>query len=101
MMAHTLRKVNLGNSALAQVVITDYVQGGEAFTLAEFGLTGPLTGVDFLAIIGQNSNITPVFVTPNLVKLLLPSPAIAATLGPEQSTTSGLNYKFIAIVTGT
>jgi hypothetical protein len=97
-MSHTLRKANLGNSALAQVVITDYVSGGEAFTLAELGLVGSLVGVDFINLVGQG-NLTPVFVAPNLVKLLQPS--ATALPGPEQPSTVGLNFKFVAIVNGT
>ena len=43
-MAHTTRAVTFGNSALAEVLFSSYTagQGGEQFTLAEFGLTGSL-----------------------------------------------------------
>jgi hypothetical protein len=93
-MSHTLRKVNLGNTALAEITIVDYSQGGESFTLGEFGLANGLVGVIILSV--QGSTLTPVFVAPNLIKLLLP-----ITPDQEQPTTIGLNFTFVAIVNGT
>lgn len=97
-MSHTTRKVNLGNTALAEVVITNYVQGGEAFTLAEFGLTGGLVRVIFLAVVG--AQLTPVFVAPNLVKLFQPT-GCDPSQAQELPTTNNLNFLFCAIIDGT
>jgi len=58
-MSHTIRKLNLGNTALAEIVIVDYIHGGETFTLAEFGLTGTLQSALFLKPYNANQSIIP------------------------------------------
>lgn len=92
-MSHTLRKVNLGNTALCDITIVNYVQGGEAFTLAELGLTGAVAGI-FLF-----QGIAPTLWTPvvagNLVKLMDPS------LSYEAPATAGINFPICALVRGT
>lgn len=101
-MAHTVRKINLGNTALAQVTFTSYTagQGGEAFTLAEFGLTGSLVNVEFLqtvdAVTGSEclARYT-TYVGAGKVKLLNP-----ATL-QELSTTASLSWTVFVAVIGT
>lgn len=92
-MSHTLSKVNVGNNALVVVKIVDYVQGGEAFTLAELGLNGGLVNVLFIS----NTNPT---ITPKVVggKVLLWN---QGDLMPDMISTVGLNYVFAAIVQGT
>lgn len=53
-MAHNTSKANLGTKfALACISFTSYTQGGEQFTLAEFGLTGPLVNLFFLQTLGD------------------------------------------------
>jgi hypothetical protein len=55
-MAHTTSKVNFGTKfAVAIINFTAYVQGGEQFTIAEFGLTAPLVGVWFLQTSGDGN----------------------------------------------
>ena len=52
-MSHTVRKANFGNSAIGQVVFTSYTagQGGEQFTLAEWGLSGSVVGIFLLQFV--------------------------------------------------
>jgi len=97
-MSHTIRKVNLGNSALVEVTIVDYVQGGESFTLSELGLTGALVSAFFLTSPG--SLITPVL---SGAKVILNNSALAFifNIGQEIASQVGLNYTFFAIVHGT
>lgn len=93
-MSHTLRKVNLGNTALVEASIIDYVAGGESFTLTELGLTGALVSVLFLApALSPDLPLTPVLVA-NKVQLQYRP-------GIEIPATTALNYTFVAIVHGT
>lgn len=99
-MSHTLRKVNLGNSALVEVTIVDYVQGGEAFTLAELGLTGSVTGIVFLT--QPNSLYVPSLVSGKVVlNFSTTAPVLMWSVGTEQPTQTGVNFTFVAIVNGT
>lgn len=91
-MAHTIRKVNVGNTAFCDVVITDYVQGGESFTLAELGLTGAVTRI-FLFRPYLTGLWAPVVVG-NAIKLMDPS------LSYESPATVGINFPVVALVTG-
>ena len=54
-MAHTTRHANFGNTAIAQVTFTSYTQGGEQFTLTEFGLTGALIDIWFISTTDANN----------------------------------------------
>lgn len=95
-MSHTLRKTNLGNSAFCQVVIVDYATGGEAFTLAELGLTGSVVNIFFIQadVFPNQQPLYPVFsggkvflsYKPDQVQEILP--------------TTGLNFTFLALVIG-
>jgi hypothetical protein len=99
-LSHTIRFVNLGNSALAQVTIPNYVNGGETFTLAEFGITGSLINVYFVGIVDRTGTPAPYF--PFLVGAslhLLNRPGTDLT--NEIATTNGLNFTFLALVQGT
>lgn len=99
-MSHTLRKVNLGNTALAEVVIIDYATGGEAFTLVELGLTGALQSVLFLKTYNASPNINPALVGGKVV-LLGAETTDPHSINPEIAPTVGLNFPFVAIVHGT
>lgn len=90
-MSHILRKINLGNSVLAEATIVDYVAGGEAFTLAELGLTGNVVSVAFLAIIGQ----------PDTRPVLQSGKVVLMVGHGEMRSTTGVNFSFVAIVHGT
>lgn len=92
-MSHTLRKVNLGNTALADIVIVNYAQGGESFTLAELGLTGSVTSIFLFQGIGV-TQWTPV-VSGGNVKLMDPS------LSYEAPAQAGINFPVVAMVRGT
>lgn len=96
-MSHTIRKINIGNSALVESTIVDYVQGGENYTLAELGITGPIALAIFLSqasFVGDRaSTIKPRLLGGNII--LDVSPAI------ELPSTVGLNYTLVAIVHGT
>lgn len=94
-MSHSTRKVNLGNTCLAEVTIIDYVLGGESFTLAEFGLTGALVGVVFLSPSWPKQNLSATF---SGGKVFLQYPL---ELGTELPSTTGINFTFVAIVHGT
>lgn len=100
-MAHTTNKVLLGsNVAFAVVTFTSYTQGGEQFTLAEFGLTGTLSNVYFLSSTGAKagSNLD----TSTLVqyigggKVMLLDPSAP---GNELATTVSLNFQVPVLVT--
>lgn len=93
-MSHTLRKVNLGNTALADIVITDYVQGGESFTLAELGLVTGVSRIFLFEPIGGIGTWRPVVVG-NLIKLMDPPNTY------EAPSTVGINFPIVAMVTGT
>ncbi len=99
-MSHTLRKINLGNTAFAEVVIVDYVAGGEAFTLAELGLTGALQSCLFLKTYNANPNINPVLVGGKVV-LKVAETSDPSAINPEIPPTVGLNFPFVALVHGT
>jgi hypothetical protein len=90
-MSHTLRKVNLGNSALVQATIVDYATGGETFTLAELGLVGSLVSVTFLEIVG-NHPLTPILQGGKVVLLQGATTELAPTVG--------VNFPLVAIVIG-
>lgn len=94
-MSHTLRKANLGNSALVDCVINDYVQGGESFTLAELGLTGGIAAVFFIPVLGSDPSL---FLVLTGGKLVLKSTFPTFS---EIPSTPGVNYPFVAIVHGT
>jgi len=98
-MSHTLRKVNLGNSALVEATIVDYVQGGEAFTLAELGLTGSLVNAIFLETV--NSPYVPTLVGGKVVLNFSQIGCLGWLVGTEQPTQAGINFTFVAIVNGT
>jgi hypothetical protein len=56
-MAHITKAITAGNPAvasLAVVTFTSYTQGGDTFTLAEFGLTGTLANLFFLQTLGDS-----------------------------------------------
>lgn len=97
-MAHTTAKANLGTKfALACITMTAYVAGGEQFTLAEFGLTGPLVGVFFLQTLGDNP--------PNAAQYLQHMGAglikVFSVATPElEQATGPVNFSFLAVVQG-
>ena len=95
-MSHTIRKINIGNSALAESTIIDYVQGGEPYTLAELGIVGPITLSFFLAQSTWIGNLA------SLIKPRLVGANIILEINPsvELPSTVGLNYTFLAIVHG-
>ncbi len=101
-MAHTTRKVNLGNAALAEVIFTSYTEGGEQFTLTEFGLTGSMVGLWFLdlsdngvagATNSQNAGVAQ-YLGSGLIKLVQDGQEI-----PTQTLTP--NWVFFIFVQGT
>jgi hypothetical protein len=96
-MSHSLQKVNVGNNALVVVKIIDYAVGGEAFTLAELGLTGSLVDVLFISNGVQGQVITPKLVG---AKVQLGAPTGNSAWG-EIPATTGINFVFAAIVQGT
>lgn len=95
-MSHTNRRTNIGNSALVESNIIDYTAGGEAYTLAELGITGPITGAFFLS---QDTWIGDI---KGIIRPRLVGANIILEVGPsiELPSTIGLNYTFIAIVHG-
>jgi hypothetical protein len=96
-MSHTIRKINLGNTCIADITILDYVQGGETFTLAELGLTSVVSvGVIEMRIL----NTTSPSVTPKLSggKVLLMDQCSGEV--EETPSTVGLNFTFLALVRG-
>lgn len=99
-MSHTIRKVNLGNSCLADVTIIDYVAGGETFTLAELGLVTGIVSVSTVVMNlvsgASNSNID-VTLSGGVVKLMQKVSGDTT----EQPTTVGLNFSFLAFIHGT
>jgi len=96
-MSHTLRKINLGNTALAEVIIVDYAAGGEAFTLAELGLTGGVQSIVFLKTYDANPNIQPRLVGNKVQLLDLTQPD--GTM-PEITPQVGINFPLVALVHG-
>jgi hypothetical protein len=92
-MSHSLRKTNIGNSAIVEATIIDYVTGGEPFTLAELGLSGSLLSVAFLYVQGQNG-LYPVLQGGKVVVNI-------SQYESEIASTVGLNLLLIAIVHGT
>jgi hypothetical protein len=96
-MSHTIRKINLGNTALVESTIIDYVAGGEAYTLAELGLSGGINFIYFLEQATFDASLVNLIV-PRLFnnKIILENaPAV------EIPSTTGLNLTFVAIVHGT
>lgn len=95
-MAHTTAKANLGTKfALACIVMTSYIQGGEQFTLAEFGLTGPLVNVFFLQTFGDgNPSQFLQYMGNGLIKLFS-----VATPDQEQAT-GPVAFTFLVVVQG-
>jgi hypothetical protein len=97
-MSHSTSIVSLGTSAIAQVTINDYTQGGEQFTLTEFGVTS-LVNVHLM-------NISPLIPRSNgLLPTLNPATGVVTLMsqvatGVECPTTTGLNYTFFCIVQG-
>lgn len=95
-MSHTIRKINIGNSALVESTIVDYLRGGEPYTLLELGITGPLTLAVFLtpsSWVGDlASNLRPRLLGGNVILDFAP--------GAELPNTVGLNFTFVAIVHG-
>jgi hypothetical protein len=99
-MAHNTHKIG-GDTTVAVAVITfaSYTQGGEQFTLAEFGLSGTLQRLWILPSSGPGSEGQPVveYVGGGLVKLRgLGQPA---SLGSELPTTASLNLQVLVVVT--
>lgn len=98
-MSHSIRKVNLGNSCLAEITIIDYTLGGETFTLAELSLTGSVLGVatlTFNQISGIPNPNLDVTLSGGVVKLMQ---KVTGDL-IEQPTTVGLNFTFLALIHG-
>jgi hypothetical protein len=96
-MAHTLRKINLGNSALAESTITDYVSGGETYTLAELGIVTALQSVFFIT----QATFDRSFVNQVVPRLLNNKVVLEIAPGIEIPTTAGINFTFVALVHGT
>jgi hypothetical protein len=98
-MPHTVRHANAGNTAFAQVTFTGYVagQGGEQFTLAEFGLTGTLVDVQFFQMLDatnrQNNAMFCQLMTGGKVMLVYPS-------GLEFPTNPSMNFTVFCVVQG-
>ena len=100
-MAHTIRKINLGNTAIAQITFTSYTAGvgGEQFTLAEFGLTGSLQSVEFIQTVDANTGLEcPAKYSRYMGggKVMLLNVAVP---NQELPTTSSPNWTVTAIVT--
>jgi|SRR5215831_12601046 len=97
-MSHDIRKINIGNSALVESTIIDYVQGGEAYTLAELGIVGPVTRVlfieqvAFLPLASDPKGIVPIFQNNKIVLTSWP--------GSEIPSTVGINYVILAVIHG-
>lgn len=76
-MAHRTNKVTLGvNVGVALVTFTSYTagQGGEAFTLAEFGLSGTLQSIFFLGTSGVGNPEVQCKFIPGTGKVMLLDP---------------------------
>jgi hypothetical protein len=98
-MSHSLRTINLGNSALVEVTIIDYVQGGESFTLAELGLTGGVVSALFLT--PPNSAYVPVLSGGKVILNRSTNSGFTWQIGTEQPSQAGVNFTFVAIIHGT
>lgn len=100
-MSHTLRKTNLGNSAFCIVTIVDYAVGGEAFTLAELGLTGSLQNIYFIRsdVFPAQQPLYPVFQGGKVVLSMSDTSQTGDVR--EMPATTGLNFNFLALVQGT
>lgn len=100
MMSHTTQHVNLGTTlAFAIIQMTGYTNGGEQFTVAEFGLTAPL--VDFFVIRthGDTPDDTPTYIDLTTTKQNGIAKMLSiATL--NELPTGPCTYKFLAIVQG-
>jgi hypothetical protein len=96
-MSHSLAKVNIGNNAVAIVTIVNYAVGGEAFTLAELGITA-LHDVAFILTATAGVTLIPQYAGGGMVKLVSPS-THAGALGEIPATTA-LNFTFCALVMG-
>lgn len=96
-MSHVTAHSNLGKFALACITMTGYVQGGEQFTLVEFGLTAPLVNLFFLQTLGDtpaNSSQYLKYMGAGLVKVF-------GEAQPDQEQATGpVSITFLAIVQG-
>lgn len=99
-MSHTTQHILLGTTfSIAEVQFSSYTVGGESFTLAEFGLTGPLKGVKLFQTFGDVPNNTAQFVdltniSTGIIKLLnTTSPLTEFPTGP-------CNYSFTLLAIG-
>lgn len=97
-LAHTVRLINAGNAAIAQITFTAYTsgQGGELFTLSEFGLAG--SWVDLVFFGNDMSSVpvaTAVYNAPGRIMLMSP-------LFPERelSTQASMSYRVYCFVPG-
>jgi len=97
-MAHNINKVLFGTHvSMALITITAYVQGGESFTLAEFGLSGTLQSLFFLSTTGfGNTEAQCKYMGAGVVKLLDPA---AIGIGEELAANPSMSFQFLAVVT--
>ena len=92
-MAHIIHKIGGDTTAaVALVTITNYTQGGESFTLAEFGLSGTLFRLWIIPSTGLGSESLPraEYMGAGVVKLFN---------GAEIATTTGVNLQCLVAVT--
>lgn len=96
-MSHSLRKVNLGNSALCSIMINNYAgDGGEQFTLAELGLTGSVVAVVVMGVdvFSNPNNYNVEYVGGGKIRVIVRP-------GLEAPATTAMNLFFTAMVQGT
>jgi hypothetical protein len=94
-MSHTLRKVNLGNTAFCDCVIVNYPTGGESFTLAELGITGGVSRVELFEL--SFPGAFPYFPVVVGNKIVLLDNSTTQEIAPQ----TGINYPVVAMVVGT
>jgi hypothetical protein len=95
-MAHSTNRVLFGTKfALAIITLTSYTLGGEQFTLAEFGLTGPLVNLFFVQTLGDGNPTQYLqYLGAGLIKLFsIATPDIEQPTGP-------VTFSFLAVVQG-
>ncbi len=95
-MSHTIRKINLGNTAIAEILIVDYVAGGEAFTLVELGLTGSVVAVFLIGLVRVDAIVRDLGILLAGGKVLV----MDRFKWAEMPSTVGLNFTFVALVRG-
>jgi hypothetical protein len=94
-MSHSLQKLNVGNNAFVVAKIIDYPAGGEAFTLAELGITS-LVDLIFLLNNSTFNGNGPIPILSGAKVLLTFSGGSKEEIPPQ----IGINFIFVVIAIG-